>query len=189
MPRRLLKRYMPDPHRLKGRKSLRPLARLLEDPFLLHLNRRSVAGGVGVGLFCALLPIPGQMFVAGLLAIGLRVNLVLSVGLIWITNPLTIPPIFYFNYTLGTWILGQPSPGPSFQPTLEWFWQQFESIWQPLLLGSVLMATLVGFAGYGLTHLLWRLYVLRHLRHRSQRPGRRLRRRPAPERGSADASR
>ena len=186
MPRRLLKRYMPDPHRLKQRKALRPLGRLLEDPFLLHLNRRSVAGGVGVGLFCAMLPIPGQMLVAGLLAIGLRVNLVLSVVLIWITNPVTIPPIFYFNYSLGTWILGQPSPGPRFQPTLEWFWHQFGSIWQPLVLGSLLMATLLGFAGYGLTHLLWRLHVVRHVRHRSLRRNSRPMTRPAAERGPTD---
>lgn len=169
MPRRWLKRYMPDPQCLKDRKALRFLGRLLDDPFLLHLNRRSVAGGVGVGMFCALLPIPGQMLLAGVLAIWLRVNLVLSVVLIWITNPVTIPPIFYFNYLVGTWLLGQMPPGPTFAPTMEWFWHQLGSIWQPLALGSLVTATAAGLAGYGVSHLLWRVLVVRQMRHRARR--------------------
>src|SRR4051812_48639281 len=106
MPRKLLKRYLPDPAKLKARKELRALGRLLEDPYLLHLNRRSVAAGLAAGLFVAFIPTLGQMLLAAALAILVRGNLVIAVIAVWITNPLTAPPILYVSYRLGAWMLG-----------------------------------------------------------------------------------
>lgn len=166
MPRKFLKRLLPRPERVRGHRQLRWLGRLLDDPFLLHLNRRSVAGGVAVGLFTAFLPVPIQMLIAALAAILFRVNIIIAVTLVWITNPLTIPPLFYFTYSLGTWILGAPVHPAAFEPTLSWFWEKIEEIWQPLLLGSVLAGAVVSFAGYGVVHLLWRMHVVRHWHHR-----------------------
>lgn len=169
MPRKFLKRHLPDARELRRRRELRLLGRLLEDPFLLHLNRRSVAGGVAIGLFVAFLPTPGQMPIAALLAIWLRANLLLSVALVWISNPITMAPLFYLNYMAGTWLLGGGMPHPGFEPSLSWFWHQLAVIWQPLLLGSVIVGTIVALAGYGTVHLIWRLAILRHLRHRRRR--------------------
>ncbi|MBA1149546.1 DUF2062 domain-containing protein [Ectothiorhodospiraceae bacterium WFHF3C12] len=166
MPRKFLKRLLPRPERVRDHRQLRWLGQLLDDPFLLHLNRRSVAGGVAVGLFTAFLPVPIQMAIAALAAIAFRVNIIIAVMLVWISNPITIPPMFYFTYTVGTWILGAPMHPVAFEPTLSWFWEKFGEIWQPLLLGSVLIGAVVSFAGYGLAHLLWRMHVVRHWHRR-----------------------
>ena len=105
MPKPSLFRYLPTPAELRENRLLQPVAHLLNNPELWHLNRRSAAGAVFIGLFCAWLPIPSQMVLAALLAIGFRCNLPISVALVWITNPLTIPPMFYFAYRLGAWLL------------------------------------------------------------------------------------
>ena len=91
MPRRFLQRYMPKPDTIRRQRSLRFMAPLIADPGLWLLTRRSVANAFSVGLFCAMLPIPFQMVVAALGARLARCNLALSVGLVWVTNPLTMP--------------------------------------------------------------------------------------------------
>ena len=90
MPRRLFKRYMPDPDSIKTNKSLRFLGKLIHDPNLLHLNRHSVSRGMAIGLFWAMIPMPMQMLAAAAVAIPLRANLPISIGLVWLTNPLSL---------------------------------------------------------------------------------------------------
>lgn len=170
MPRRFLKKYLPDFQQIRTRRELRWLGRLLEDPYLLHLNRRSVAGGVACGLFVAFIPLPGQMLMAATLAVLFRTNLVLSVALVWVTNPITMPPIFYFTYRVGIWVLGSPVTARiGFEPSLSWFWEQFERIWEPLLVGSLSVGSLLALVGYGAVQLLWRLHIARQLKRRRKR--------------------
>lgn len=168
MPRKILQRFLPDPAALRSRRELRFLGGLLDDPFLLHLNRRSVAGACALGLFVAFIPVPGQMPIAALLAILLRVNLVLSVAMVWTTNPITMPPIFYFCYRVGSWLLGNAEREP-FQLTLEWFWLELGIIWQPFLLGCFVVGTIAAALAYTTVQLLWRLHVIRAVRHRRSR--------------------
>ena len=108
MPRRFFKRYMPHPDRLKAHKSLRFLGTLTHDPNLLHLNRHSVSRAMAIGLFWAMIPMPLQMLVAALCAVPARANLPIAVGLVWLTNPLTMPPVFYCNYKVGAWLMDTP---------------------------------------------------------------------------------
>ena len=109
MPRKLIKRYLPDHKKIREHKHLRFLGALLHDPNILHLNRRSVSGAFSLGLFVAFIPVPFQMVLSALGAIFFRVNLPIAVGLVWVTNPLTMPPLFYFAYKVGTWILQVPA--------------------------------------------------------------------------------
>ncbi|MCE9969096.1 DUF2062 domain-containing protein, partial [Aeromonas salmonicida] len=89
MPKRIIKRWMPDQKTLKENKRLQLFGNLLLDNNLWHLNRRSAAGAFGVGLFMAWIPVPCQMLLAAGGAIACRVNLPLAVALVWLTNPIT----------------------------------------------------------------------------------------------------
>ncbi len=169
MPRHLIKRYTPDPAALKKHKHLRHLGALLHDENLWHLNRRSVSGGVAAGLFWAMIPIPAQMVAAALTAIACRINLPISVALVWITNPITIPPVFYFNYLVGTWLLGAPADVGEFQLSAEWIMAEINAIWKPLCLGSVVIGILLGGIGYAAMRVYWRWHVLKRFRTRTGR--------------------
>jgi hypothetical protein len=168
MPRHLIKRYTPSRASLKKHKYLRHLGTLLHDENLWHLNRRSVSGGVASGLFWAMIPIPIQMVTSALTAIFFRINLPISVALVWITNPLTIPPVFYMNYLVGTWLLGVPADVGEFELSIDWLAAELNLIWKPLLLGSLIIAVLLSLTGYCCMRLYWRWHVLKRYRMRTQ---------------------
>jgi uncharacterized protein (DUF2062 family) len=168
MPRNFFKRYMPSQEALRRHSALKPLGNLLYDPELWHLHRRSVSGACFVGLFCAFLPIPLQMLVAAVIALVARCNLPISVALVWITNPITMVPVFYFTYELGAWLLGTHVSIEYAELDVDWVTTQLDAIWKPLLLGSVICGWVSGVTAYVLVRILWRLHVVRRWRARLQ---------------------
>ena len=169
MPRRLIKRYLPHHDTIREHKHLKLLRPLLHDPNLLHLNRRSVSGAFGVGLFMAWVPVPFQMFLSALVAIIIRVNLPISVVLVWITNPLTMPPMFYFAYKIGSWTLQLPPRDVEFELTWEWLTGELIAIWQPFLLGCAIMGIVSAVLGYFITNYLWRAHVIQNWKARKEK--------------------
>lgn len=169
MPRHLIKRLMPDPRQVRHHKYLQHLGALLHDENLWHLNRRSVSGGVAAGLFWCMIPLPVQMLSSALSAIAFRINLPISVGLVWLTNPLTIAPVFYFNYLVGTWLLGKPAEVREFELSADWIMAEIGAIWKPLYLGSFVLGVLLAVIGYFAMRLFWRWYVVRRYRERGVR--------------------
>jgi len=167
MPRKFIKRYMPDPRKIKEQKCLRFLGTCLHNPQLWHLNRHSVAGAFFIGLLCAYIPIPFQMVLAALMAIALHVNIPISVALVWLTNPLTMPPLFYFAYEVGQKILGMPDTEDfHFEPTWQWMGELFTNSWEPFLLGCLVCGLALGLAGYFSIHIIWRVHVSHRWRYR-----------------------
>ncbi|OBS10873.1 DUF2062 domain-containing protein [Acidihalobacter prosperus] len=170
MAKRIIQRLFPNRHAVKEHKALRFLGNWLHDPSLWHLNRRSVAGAFAVGLFMAFVPFPAQMVGAALLAVAFRVNLAISVALVWLTNPVTIPPMFYFAYLVGNWLLGAPAHHPAnFHLTAAWFQDEFSRIWRPLLLGSFVVGSSLSVLGYFGIRLFWRMHVVRRWQQRMRR--------------------
>ncbi len=159
MPRRLFKRYMPHPDRIKDNKSLRFLGGLIHDPNLWHLNRHSVARAMAIGLFWAMIPMPMQMLAAAALAIPLRANLPISVGLVWLTNPITMPPIFYTTYKLGAWLMDMPAVTMPDELSMAWVAAELAVLWKPLYLGSLVAGLGLSLLGYATTTFYWRWWV------------------------------
>ena len=170
MPKKLIKRLMPDHDKIREHKHLKAFfGTLLHDPNLFHLNRRSASGAFAVGLFMAFVPLPTQMLFATAAAIIFRVNLPLSVALVWITNPITIPPMFYGAYRLGAWILGTSGKGVPDEFTLEWLAEGINLIWEPLLLGCAILGTTSALLGYFSIRGLWRLHLIQHIKERRRK--------------------
>jgi uncharacterized protein (DUF2062 family) len=161
MPRRLLKRYLPSHDKIREHKQLRCLGKLIHDPNILHLNRRSVSGAFSVGLFMAFMPVPSQMVAAALFAVLFRVNLPISVGLVWVSNPITIPPLFYLAYKIGSFLLQVPIRRIDFEFSLQWLMHEFLAVWQPVLLGCFVLGTVSALAGNLFIRVFWRIHVIR----------------------------
>ena len=168
MPRRFLKRIMPDHRSMREHPHLQRFGQRLAEPKLWHLNRRSIAFGLAVGLFVGFMPILGQMFVAAALAILVRVNLPIAVMAVWITNPITIAPIYFCSYQVGAYILEIPVSDQAFTMSWDWFATEFIAIWQPLLLGCFLLGTIAAILAILLVRLCWRIMVLRSWAKRQQ---------------------
>lgn len=169
MPKKFIKRWMPDHHTIKNNKHLKIFGDLLHNANLWHLNRKSVAKAFAVGLFFAFIPVPFQMVLAAGMAIIVHANLPLSIALVWITNPLTMPAIFYFCYLVGTWILGVPEQGFSFQASWQWIVDSVSTIGPSFLLGCGVLATIFSIIGYFGIQALWRYSVSREWEKRKWR--------------------
>ena len=169
MAKHLIRRLTPDHETIRNHKHLQVFGTLLHDPNLFHLNRRSAAGAFAVGLFMAFMPVPFQMVLAAAAAILFRVNLPLSVVLVWITNPVTMPAIFYFAYLVGTIFTGQPLQTLEFEISGEWLMESLDGIWAPFLLGCFICGSLSAMLGYFAIRGLWRWHVVQHLKRRRGR--------------------
>jgi len=167
--RKLIRRWTPTPEQVRDHPHLRRVAHLLHDAALWSLNRRTVSGAVGLGLFIAFVPVPLQMLVAAAVAITTRVNLPIAVAMVLVTNPLTVPPLYLAAYELGASLLERPGPGFDTVPSLTWFLEAIGQVWQPLLLGLLVMGAVVGVIGYSAVRLLWRIHVMKNWGRRRAR--------------------
>ena len=169
MAKKLLQRYLPAPTSLKEHRHLRFLGSALGNPNLWQLNRRSAAAAFFIGVFVAFIPMPFQMVLAACLAITFRCNLPLAVALVWITNPVTMPAIFYFTYKIGCFILHTPVSDVSTDLTVQGLGAELARVWKPLYLGSLVSGLVLGSASYLLIRMLWRWYVVSNWRQRNKR--------------------
>lgn len=169
MPKHTIKKFSPDKNKLMSKGPLKSLGSLLHSSPVWHLNRRSANRAMLIGIFCALLPIPFQMILALPLCIWVRANLPLSMGIVWLTNPLTMPPVFYATYRLGTIMLDIPPVSFEFEMSWEWICSQFIIVWKPLVLGSLTSGILLAALGYTSIDILWRRRTLKRWRARQKK--------------------
>lgn len=156
MPRRVFKKFAFKRHELSEKWFLTPFRHMLHDHRLWGIRRKTVVPAFSLGLFVAFMPFPGHMITAALMALALRVNIPVAALATFLSNPLTMGPMYYFSYIVGADLLRIP-PGPfAFEMSLDWVMEKFVAIWQPLLLGCVLVGAITALIGYILLDVLWR---------------------------------
>ena len=169
MSRNFLKRFAPDPETIRKHPSLRLFRRWLHDPNLWHMNRYSVSTAVFIGFFIAFIPLPIHIVTAAIVAIWWRANLAIAVGAVWLSNPVTIPAQFFMAYKIGTRILNAPAQHFAFELSLQWLRNEFDTIWQPLLLGCFVCGLIAATLGWGAVRILWRVQVAARWKARQHR--------------------
>ena len=148
---------------------LKPFEYVLAHPVYFSATRRSVGGGLWIGLFVGLLPIPGQTVVAVLGALWLRVNVPVAAITIWVSNPITFVPIFYLAYRIGAVLLDMPTEPAPAEATVAWLTQEVALRWRPLALGSLIMALSVSSIAYLVVSAIWHISTISRYRRRHTR--------------------
>ncbi|MDD5301002.1 MAG: DUF2062 domain-containing protein [Gallionella sp.] len=176
--RKLFRKFLPSHETVKSHRWLKPFGGWLHHPNLWHLHRRSVAGGVAIGLFCGLIPGPLQMISAALLAILFRVNLPVAVFTTLYTNPFTILPLYVLAYEYGALVSGAHSGVAAAQlsfPEMHWhnwvgeLWDWVVMLGKPIMIGLPLLAVTLAIVGYFAVRVAWRVAVVLRWRARKQR--------------------
>ncbi|MBT6276646.1 MAG: DUF2062 domain-containing protein [Chromatiales bacterium] len=170
MPRHFLKRFLPSPRKMRNDRTLtRVFGTLLHNSNLWHLNRSSVTMGVAVGLLMAFVPVPFQMVLAAGAAIIVGCNLPIAVAMVWITNPLTMGPIFYGSYRVGAALINEPAHDIEFAISFDWLSTQLAAIWEPFLLGCFVCGVVSASVGAAIIQIVWRIHVANSWRERKER--------------------
>jgi uncharacterized protein (DUF2062 family) len=181
-----LLRHLPSAESIRQNRLLQPLAHYLDHHALWQFNRRSVAGGLAIGLFFSVALPAMQAPVAAMIAILFRVNIPVAALATLLSNPFTTPLILYMAYHMGSLFTGQSTAAAadaayahlmaaheiSIAGMMSWLadayaWMQAAGL--PLLVGLAVISLglmLVGYFGASMawrlrTQLRWRARLLR----------------------------
>lgn len=156
MPRRFFRKFAFKRHHVGDSWFLAPFQHLLKDTRLWGIRRRTVVPAFSLGLFVAFMPFPGHMAMSALAALAFRINIPVAVVTSFASNPLTMYPMYYGAYRLGRTLLGTETIAFDFELSLDWVTHKFVMIWQPMMLGSLLLGLAAALIAYVVVDLLWR---------------------------------
>ena len=120
----------------------------------LSVNRKSISRGVLIGLFWAFIPMPMQMLGVIFTTPLFRFNVPIAISMVWLSNPFTMPPMYYVEYLTGNIILGKEGI-EDIELSMEWFSEHFDEILIPLYTGTVFYSLFVSTLIYFLVNWFW----------------------------------
>ncbi|HIQ28030.1 MAG TPA: DUF2062 domain-containing protein [Sulfurovum sp.] len=119
-----------------------------------NINRKMVTRGVFVGLFWGFIPMPMQMLAVVATTPFIRFNVPIAIAMVWLSNPFTMPPMYYIEYLTGNFILGHENI-KDIELTLEWFSANIGDIFIPLYVGTAFYSIVVSTLIYFVLNWLW----------------------------------
>jgi len=167
--RRFYRRFLPDLKSIQQNRHLQRLGPNLSAPNLWYLNRHSVIRAVTIALFVCYLPVPGHMLYASLLSILFKANLPVAIATVWVSNPLTMPLMYFIAYEVGIAVLQLPRQPFHFEPSFHWLFAEIDHIMLPILVGALICGALLALLGNLATRLYWRCRINQRWRGRAIR--------------------
>ena len=131
----------------------------------LSINRKSISRGVFVGLFWGFIPMPMQMLGVLSLTPFFKFNIPIAISLVWLSNPITMPFMYYMEYQTGNFLLAKEEL-ENIELTLNWFSNNWDNIIIPLYVGTIPYSILVSALVYYIVNKLWILSVRKEKPHK-----------------------
>ncbi len=119
----------------------------------LFINRKMVTRALFVGICIGLIPMPFQMLLVLGMIFFFKFNVPIALAMVWLSNPLTMPFMYYVEYTTGAYILGMEKLGVEL--SLAWFENNFSRIFIPLYVGTLFYALTLAPLVYVSVNWLW----------------------------------
>ena len=157
--RETLKRYSPKREEV----NLGWLNQHLQDPQLWKWNKRTISRAFAIGLFCAFMPIPLHTLLAAALAVVFSSNILLSIALVWVNNPITMVPIYYYTYKIGSFITGMELD-PDFVFTWEYMLDNLTTTTIALWAGGLIIAPIAGILGFIAILLIYKYRAFKRIK-------------------------
>lgn len=181
MPRKYLRKFLPTHETIANHHLLSRFGHRVKHPSLWHLNRRSVAGAVAVGMLTGLIPgsNPVQFTAAAIVAMVARVNLPIAMLVTLYSNPFTIVPLYYVGYKIGAVFTANDTQAvPATELTL--LDKPFAQWWPAILdwlvgigktlgIGLPLLGLILALVSYYAVFWGWRLVVIWEWNRRARR--------------------
>ena len=120
----------------------------------LSINRKSISRGILIGLFWGFIPMPMQMLAVLSVTPFIKFNVPIAISMVWLSNPITMPFMYYMEYQTGNFLLGNEGL-ENIELTLDWFSNNWDSILRPLYVGTVPYSLGVSTLIYFLINKLW----------------------------------
>jgi len=143
---------------LKKRKSNSKLDKFIDKYNIpreyLSINRKSISRGVFIGLLIGFIPMPMQMLAVVACIPFFKFNVPIAISMVWLSNPVTMPFMYYMEYQTGNFILGKEGL-ENIELTLDWFSNNWDSIMLPLYIGTIPYSLIVSTLVYYIINILW----------------------------------
>lgn len=120
----------------------------------LSINRKSISRGVLIGLFWGFIPMPMQMLAVLAVTPFIKFNVPIAISMVWLSNPITMPFMYYMEYQTGNFLLGNSSL-ENIELTLNWFSINWDKIITPLYVGTIPYSLGVSTIIYLIINKLW----------------------------------
>merc|ERR1711976_992390 len=106
------------------------------------------------------------MVVATFGSILFNANLPISISLVWITNPVTMPFLFTLAYKVGAYCLNISIENFKIEASFDFFSHILSDVFPAILLGCLLIGTSGAIIGLLSIRFIWRLLVLKKWKKR-----------------------
>jgi hypothetical protein len=124
----------------------------LEFDYLYNTDEKNISKTFFFSIFVAFIPIPMQMLIIAFLSIKFRFNIIIGVSLAWITNPLSMPFIYYLEYKVGNLFFNNDI---DFQFETSWILNNLENIFLQLYVGAFIFSIVFSILAFFLSKLFF----------------------------------
>ena len=155
-----LKKYSPKPESI----NLGWFNKHLTNPEIWKWNKKTISRAFAIGLFFAFIPLPMHTLLVAIFAVYFSANILLSILVVWINNPITMVPFYFFTYKLGASIMGIEMD-TEFEFTFSYLMQNFGNATLGFWVGGIITSVISASIGYYLIIGIYKYKAFKRLKH------------------------